>query len=88
MKHGWQSESTDGPKGGRSCVCWRGCNGCSGHLTTTVGCSVVSRSCSCVVVVPWWSGVVAVMCNKCGAVTVAVVVVVVVVVWCNQRIVL
>ena len=59
-----------------------------GHLTTTVGCSVVSRSCSCVVVVLWWSGVVAVMCNKCGAVTVAVVVVVVVVVWCNQRIVL
>ena len=30
---GWQSESTDWPKGGWSCVCWSGCNGCSGHLT-------------------------------------------------------
>jgi len=28
--HGWQSESTDGPKGGWSCAFW---NGCSGHLT-------------------------------------------------------
>ena len=41
VNHGWQSESTDGPKGGWSCVFWSGCNGCSGHLTTTVGCSVV-----------------------------------------------
>ena len=24
--------STDGPKGGWSCVFWNGCNGCSGHL--------------------------------------------------------
>ena len=39
--HGWQSESTDGPKGGWSCVFWSGCNVCSGHTTTTVGCSVV-----------------------------------------------
>ena len=31
--HGWQSESTDGPKGGWSRVFWSGCNGCSGHLT-------------------------------------------------------
>ena len=34
-------ESTDGPKGGWSRVFWSGCNGCSGHLTTTAGCSVV-----------------------------------------------
>ena len=33
VNHGWQSESTDWPKGGWSCVCWSGCNGCSGHLT-------------------------------------------------------
>ena len=26
---------------------WNGCNGCSGHVTTTAGCSVVWRSCSC-----------------------------------------
>ena len=38
---GWQSESTDGPKGGWTCVFWSDCNGCSGHLTTTAGCSVV-----------------------------------------------
>ena len=36
MNHGWQGESTDGPKGGWSCVFWNGCNGCSGHDTTTV----------------------------------------------------
>ena len=30
---GWQSESTDGLTGGWGCVFWRGCNGCSGHLT-------------------------------------------------------
>ena len=33
MMHGWQSESTDGPKGGWSGVCWGGYNGYSGHLT-------------------------------------------------------
>ena len=33
VNHGWQSESTDGLKGGWSCVFWSGCNGCSGHLT-------------------------------------------------------
>ena len=32
MNHGWQSESTDGPKDGCSCVFWSGCNGCNGHL--------------------------------------------------------
>ena len=32
MNHGWQSESTDGPKGGWSFVFWSGCNDCSGHL--------------------------------------------------------
>ena len=47
MMHGWQSESTDGPKGGWSCVFRSGCNGCSGHVTTTAGCSVVTCSCSC-----------------------------------------
>ena len=31
--HEWQSESTDGPKGGWSCVFWSGCNGCGAHLT-------------------------------------------------------
>jgi len=41
VNHGWQSESTDGPKGGWSCVFWSGCNDCSGHLTTTAGCSAV-----------------------------------------------
>ena len=41
VNHGWQSESTDGPKRRWSCVFWSGCNGCSGHLTTTAGCSVV-----------------------------------------------
>ena len=33
MNHAWQSESTDGQKGGWSCVFWSGCNDCSGHLT-------------------------------------------------------
>ena len=33
VNQGWQSEATDWPKGGWSCVCWNGCNGCSGHLT-------------------------------------------------------
>ena len=40
-------ESADGPTGGWSCVFWRGFNGCSGHLTTTVGFSVAYCSCSC-----------------------------------------
>ena len=31
-------------KGGWSCVFESGCNGCSGHLTTTAGCSVVKCS--------------------------------------------
>jgi len=34
VNHGWKSESTDGPTGGWSRVCWSGCNGCKGHLTT------------------------------------------------------
>ena len=47
MNHGWQSESTDGPTGGWSCVFWSGCNGCSGHLTVpqlldVVWCSAVA----------------------------------------------
>ena len=33
VMYGWQSEPTDGPKGGWSCDFWSGCNGCSGHLT-------------------------------------------------------
>ena len=41
VNHRWQSESTDGPTGGSSCVFLSGCNGCSGHLTATAGCSVV-----------------------------------------------
>ena len=41
VNHGWQNESTDGPKGRWSYVFWTGCNSCSGHLTTTAGCSVV-----------------------------------------------
>ena len=32
MNHGWQSEFTDGLKGGWSCVFRNGYNGCSGHL--------------------------------------------------------
>ena len=38
MMRGWQSESTDGPKGGWSCAFWTGCNGhlslvqCSGGM--------------------------------------------------------
>ena len=39
MMRGWQSESTDGPKGVWSCVFWSGRNGCSGHLDV-VWCSV------------------------------------------------
>ena len=33
VNQGWQSEATDWPKGGWSCVCWSVCNGCNGHLT-------------------------------------------------------
>ena len=33
VMHGWQSETTHGPKGGWSCVFWNVCSGCSGHLT-------------------------------------------------------
>ena len=51
MNHGWQSESTDGPTGGWSCVFWNGCSGCSGHLTTTSGCSAVVVAVVAVVVV-------------------------------------
>jgi len=32
VNHGWQSESTDGLKGGWSCDFWSGYNGCRGHL--------------------------------------------------------
>ena len=59
MTHGWQSESTDGPTGGWSCVFWNGCNGCSGHLTTTAGCIVVVAIVAVVVVL--CSGAVAAM---------------------------
>ena len=41
VNHRWQSEFTNGPKGGWSFVFWSGSDGCSGHLTTTAGCSVV-----------------------------------------------
>ena len=44
MMHGWQSESTDGSKGGWSCAFW---SGCGGHLTPSAGCSVVWCSCRC-----------------------------------------
>ena len=30
VNHRWQSESTDGLKGGGNCVCWNGYNGCGG----------------------------------------------------------
>ena len=43
VNHGWQGESTDWPKGGWICVCWSGCDGCSGHLTHNcwIECGVV-----------------------------------------------
>ena len=51
MTHGWQTEPTDGPKGGWSCVFFlSGCNGCSGHLTHNCW-----MSCGVVVVVVYWS---------------------------------
>ena len=55
MSHGWQSESTDGPTGGWSCVFWSSYSGCSGHLTTTW--------CSAVVVVVALGAVVVVSCS-------------------------
>jgi len=64
--HGWQSESTDGPKGGVAMVAVV----TSPQLLDEVWCSAV-------VVVAWCSGVVVVMCNKCIVVALAVVVVVV-----------
>ena len=32
VSDGWQSEGTDGLKGGWNCAFWSGYNGCSGHL--------------------------------------------------------
>ena len=83
--HGWQSESTLGPKGGWSCAFW---SGCSGHLTTTAECSVAwcgvvcsccscSCSCSCSVVVAV-AVVVVLFSVSLGVVAVTVAVVVVV----------
>ena len=45
VNHGWQSEATDGPRGGWSCVFWSGCNGCSGHLVghLTHNCTIVHK---------------------------------------------
>ena len=45
VNHGWQSESTDGPRGGWSCLFWSGCNVCSGHspqLLDVVSCGAVA----------------------------------------------
>ena len=44
MNHGWQSESTDGPKGGWSCVSSSGCNVAvvtSPQLLDVVSCGAV-----------------------------------------------
>ena len=66
VNHRWQSEFTDGPKGGWSFVFWSGSDGCSGHLTLhpdVVWCSAVVVAVVAVVVVEC-SGAVAVMwCN-------------------------
>ena len=43
MMHGWQSEPTDGPKGGWSCVF----GVVAVVAATTAGCSVAYCSCSC-----------------------------------------
>ena len=67
--HGWWSESTDGPKGGWSCVFWSGCNGCSGRVTSQLP-DVVWCSAVVVVVV-----VVVVGLMLCNVVVVVVVVV-------------
>ena len=64
---GWQSESTNGPKGGWSCAFWSGCNGCSGHLTQLLD-------------VVWCNGVVVVVAEVVVAVVLAAVVAVAVVV--------
>ena len=75
MNRGWQSESADGPKGG--CFLeWLQWWQRSGHPQLL---DVVRCSAAVVAVVVWCSGVVVVMCDKCGVVAV----VVVVVVWCN-----
>ena len=47
MMHGWQSESTDGRKGGWRVVAMVACVVTS---PTTAGCSVMQCSCSCSVV--------------------------------------
>ena len=41
MMHGWQSESTDGPKGGWSGVCWVVTMVAVVTSPTTAGCSVM-----------------------------------------------
>ena len=46
MMHGWQSESTDGPKGG--CAFWSGCNG---HLTHNCRMQSSVAKCNAIVVV-------------------------------------
>ena len=46
MMHGWQSETTDGPKGGFAF--W---SGCSGHLTRNCWMQCGAVQCSVVVVV-------------------------------------
>ena len=48
MTHGWQSESTDGPKGGWSCACGVVAMVAVVTSLTTPGCSAVQ--CSAVVV--------------------------------------
>ena len=84
VMHGWQSESTDGPKGGWSCVFWSGCNGC-GHncwmqcggvqLQLQLQCSEVVVVCSVTSVVQLqlqlWCGVMNVV--QCAVVQCAVV---------------
>ena len=47
VNHGWQSESTDGLKGGWSCVCWNGYNGCSGPHPQLLDVVWSSAACSC-----------------------------------------
>ena len=56
VTHGWQSESTDGGKGGWSCVFWTGCNGCSGHLVLHV-----THNCWILLDVMWCSAAVVVV---------------------------
>ena len=49
VMHGWQSESTDGPKGGWSCAFWNGCSAWSPQpqLLNVAWRSVVQNTCSC-----------------------------------------